>query len=157
MAKEKVDVMIRGGEATPAPPIGPSLSPLGVNVGLVVKDINEKTSAFKGMDVPVKIIVDTDTKKFTISVGTPPITALIKKELKTDRLATVAEDKTRKSPGSIHLTAVIELARNKDMPGSLKSKVKTILGTCVSGGVMIDGRDPKEIIKEISEGTITIE
>ena len=59
MAKEKVDVLVKGGQATPAPPIGPSLSPLGVNVIDVVKEINEKTKLFAGMEVPVKIIIDT--------------------------------------------------------------------------------------------------
>lgn len=157
MAKEKVDVMIRGGEATPAPPIGPSLSPLGVNVGLVVKDINEKTAAFKGMEVPVKIVVDTNTKKWEISVGTPPTTALIKKELKTDTLATVLEDKTRKSPGSIKFSSLVEIAKNKDMPGDLKARVKTLLGTCVSSGVLVDGKDPKEVTKAVESGELKVE
>lgn len=157
MAKEKVDVMVRGGEATPAPPIGPSLSPLGVNVGLVVKEINEKTAAFKGMEVPVRILVDSATKKFEISVGTPPVTALLKKELKTEKLATVAEDKTRKLAGSLPLSTVVHIAKNKDMPGSLESKVKTILGTCVSAGIQIDGKDPKEVIAGINSGAVKIE
>lgn len=157
MGKEKVDIMVRGGEATPAPPIGPSLSPLGVNIAMVVKEINEKTAAFSGMEVPVKIVVDTETKKFEISVGTPPVTALLKKELKVDRLATVAEDKTRKMAGSLSLSSVVSIAKNKDMPGDLKAKVKTILGTCVSSGILIDGRNPREIIGEINEGKINIE
>jgi large subunit ribosomal protein L11 len=157
MPTEKVDVLVKGGEATPAPPIGPSLSPLGVNVGLVVKEINEKTASFKGMEVPVKIVVDTTTKKFTISVGTPPVTAMLKKELKVTKLATVAEDKTRKSPGSLPLDTVIRIAKSKDsIRGDLPAKVKQVLGTCVSGGILIDGRDPREVIKEINEGTIKV-
>ena len=114
MAKEKVDVMIKGGQATPAPPIGPALSPLGVNVMEVVKEINEKTKFFAGMEVPVKIIIDTDTKKFTTSVGTPPVTSMIKKEMKKEKLATVGEDKVRKMAGSISLEAVITIAKSKD-------------------------------------------
>ncbi len=158
MGKEKVDVMIKGGEATPAPPIGPSLSPLGVNVGLVVKEINEKTASFKGMDVPVKIIVDTDTKKFTIEVGTPPITALLKKELNVTKLATVNEDKSRKMAGNLPLEAVIKVAKSKDsIRGNLTAKVKQVLGTCVSCGITVNDKDPKEVIKEINEGTIKVE
>lgn len=158
MGKEKVDVMIKGGEATPAPPIGPSLSPLGVNVGLVVKEINEKTASFKGMDVPVKIIVDTDTKKFTIEVGTPPITALLKKELKVTKLATVNEDKSRKMAGNLPLESIVRVAKSKDaIRGDLKAKVKQVLGTCVSCGITVNDKDPREVIKEINEGTITIE
>jgi len=62
------------------PPLGPSLGPLGVNVKAVIDAINKETVAFKGMQVPVKITVD-DKKQFTIKVGTPPTSALIKKEL----------------------------------------------------------------------------
>ena len=80
MAKETVDVLIEGGKATAAPPLGPALGPKGVNIGEVVGKINEMTSEFKGMQVPVKVIIDTDTKGFEIKVGTPPASALIKKE-----------------------------------------------------------------------------
>ncbi len=158
MGKEKVDVMIKGGEATPAPPIGPSLSPLGVNVGLVVKEINEKTSSFKGMEVPVKIIVDTQTKKFTIEVGTPPVTAMLKKELNVQRLATVNEDKTRKMAGNLPLSTIVKVAKSKDaIKGNIHAKVKQVLGTCLSCGITVDDKDPREIIKGISEGTIRVE
>jgi large subunit ribosomal protein L11 len=158
MGKEKVDVLVKGGEATPAPPIGPSLSPLGVNVGLVVKEINEKTSGFKGMEVPVKIIVDSETKKFTIEVGTPPVTALLKKELKVQKLATVNEDKSRKMAGDLPLDVIVKVAKSKDsIKGSTKAKVKQVLGTCVSAGITVNGKNPKEIIKEINNGLVKVE
>lgn len=157
MPQEKVEVMVRGGEATPAPPIGPGLSPLGVNVAAVVKEINEKTSSFKGMEVPVKILVDTQTKKFSITVGKPPVTAMLKRDLKTDKLATVAEDKTRKMAGSVKFASVIEIARGSSAMGDLKAKVKQVLGTCLSGGILVDGRDPRELIREINEGKIPVE
>src|SRR3989338_9611699 len=79
MAKETVEALIEGGKATAAPPLGPALGPLGVNIGHVISEINKKTESFKGMQVPVKVTVDTD-KSFTISVGTPPVSALVKKE-----------------------------------------------------------------------------
>ncbi len=158
MPKEKVEVLVSGGKATPAPPIGPSLSPLGVNVVQVVKEINDKTAMFAGMEVPVKIMIDTDTKKFTVSVGTPPVTSMIKKEMKKEKLATVGEDKVRKSPGSISLDAVIKIAKSKEsIRGSTVSKVKQVLGTCQSSGVLVDEKSPKDVIKEISDGTIKIE
>ncbi len=80
MSKETVESLVEGGKASAAPPLGPALGPLGVNIGEVVKVINEKTAGFKGMQVPIKVIVDTDTKEFEITVGTPPASALIKKE-----------------------------------------------------------------------------
>jgi large subunit ribosomal protein L11 len=152
---ETVEALVKGGQATPAPPLGPSLSPLGVNVGLVVKEINEKTAAFKGMDVPVKIIVDTATKKFTITVGTPPVTALIKKEMNVQKLAVVKEGQ-KTLPGDIKLTKIIEIAKNKDMPGDLKARTKQVLGTCLSGGVTVDGKSPRDVIEEINSGKINI-
>ena len=80
MAKETVDALITGGKATAAPPLGPALGPKGVNIGKVVADINTKTKDFAGMQVPVKVIIDTDTKEFEIKIGTPPASGLIKKE-----------------------------------------------------------------------------
>ena len=76
---EVVEVLVAGGKATAGPPLGPALGPLGINVKAVVDEINKKTATFNGMQVPVKIVVDAK-KNFTITVGIPPVTALIKKE-----------------------------------------------------------------------------
>ena len=80
MASQTVEALVEGGKASAAPPLGPALGPLGVNIGQVISAINQKTDSFKGMQVPIKVIVDTSTKKFEITVGTPPAAALIKKE-----------------------------------------------------------------------------
>src|SRR4030067_3223257 len=85
MGKVTVEAMVDGGKATAGPPIGNQLGPLKVNTMQIVKEINEKTKELSGMKVPVKIIVDTETKKYSIAVGTPPISALIKKELKIEK------------------------------------------------------------------------
>ena len=68
MAKEIVETLIEGGKASAAPPLGPALGPLKVNIGQVVADINKKTADFKGMKVPVKVIVDTETKTYEIEI-----------------------------------------------------------------------------------------
>lgn len=81
MPKEKVEVMVEGGKATAAPPLGPALGPLGVPIPKVIDEINRKTKDLGGMKVPVTVIVDTVTKDFEIKVGSPPVSALIKKEL----------------------------------------------------------------------------
>jgi len=156
MGKEKVDVLVEGGKATAAPPIGPSLSALKLNVGQVVAEINEKTKSFSGMQVPVKIIVDTETKKYTITVGTPPVSAMIKKEMKVQKLATIKEG-NKTLPGDIKFSSVINIAKNKEIPGDMKARVKQILGTCLSGGVTVDGKSPKEIIAGINSGEIKVE
>ena len=82
---EIIEALVDGGNATPGPPLGPVLGPLGINIMDVVKVINEKTKAFEGMKVPVKVIVDTATQEFEITVGTPPTSALILKELKLEK------------------------------------------------------------------------
>ncbi|MCK4819552.1 hypothetical protein KA005_27540, partial [bacterium] len=81
MAKETIEILVEGGKASAAPPLGPALGPMGVNITDVVNSINDKTSGLKGMQVPVKVIIDTSTKDYEVVVGTPPVSALIKKEL----------------------------------------------------------------------------
>ena len=78
---ETVEALVEGGKATPGPPLGPALGPLGVNIPKIIQEINEKTKHFEGMKVPVKITVDPKTKSFEVSIGTPPASALILKEV----------------------------------------------------------------------------
>ena len=88
--KSTVKALVDGGKATPGPPLGPALGPLGVNVGQIVAKINEKTTAFEGMKVPVRIIVDKKTKQFDVEVGIPPVSALIRKQLGLEKGAKTA-------------------------------------------------------------------
>ena len=81
MGTETVETLVDRGKASAAPPLGSSLGPLKVNIGQVISSINEKTKIFNGMKVPVKVIVNTETKDFKIEVGTPPASQLIKKEI----------------------------------------------------------------------------
>jgi len=157
MAKETVEALVRGGQASAAPPLGPALGPLGVNIGEVIEVINEKTKPFVGMEVPVKVVVDSETKKFTVIVGTPPVTSMLKKEMNVKNLAKITEE-GKELPGDISLEKVISIAKAKeDSLGDIKSKVKQILGTCLSGGITVDGKNPKDVQKEIDEGKIKIE
>ena len=80
-----INAIVDGGKATAGPPLGPALGPLGVNAGQVIAKINEATKDFAGMKVPVKVIVDTETKEFRVEVGTPPTAELIKKEAKIEK------------------------------------------------------------------------
>lgn len=147
---EEVEILVEGGKATAGPPIGPVLGPLGLNVVEVVNKINELTKDFKGMKVPVKIIVDPATKKYELKVGTPPASALILKR------AGVEKGAGDENPvGEISMKDVVDIAKMKknDLLGKdLKAKAKEIVGTCVSMGIKIDGMHPKEIIKKIENG-----
>ena len=91
---DKIEALVKGGQASAAPPLGPALGPTGVNIGEVINAINEKTKGFNGMEVPVKILIDSKTKKFEIEIGTPPVTSLLKKELKKDKLAKKTDRKS---------------------------------------------------------------
>jgi len=152
MATQIVESLVPGGKATAAPPLGPALGPLGVNIGQVVADINKKTSAFNGMQVPVKVIVDTDTKEFEISIGTPPASALILKEAGIEKGS--ANPKTDKV-ADILIEHIIKIAKMKEdslLGTSLKEKVKEIIGTCNSMGILVEGKPAVEAIKEVNEG-----
>ena len=150
--KKQVEALLGGGEATAGPPLGPALGPLGVNVLQIVNRINELTKAYAGMKVPVKVIVDVDTKDFEVKIGTPTTSALIVKELGIEKGS--GNPKTEKA-GNLTVEQVAKIAMMK-LPGSYAlsntTAAKEILGTCVSMGITVDGRDPREVQKEISEG-----
>jgi len=150
--KATVKALVDGGKATPGPPIGPALGPLGVNVGQIVAKINEKTTAFAGMKVPVKIIIDKKTKQFDIEVGSPPVSALIRKELGLEKGAKTAG---KEVVGNLTFAQAVEFAKLKlgaMMAKGLKAAVKEVLGTCVSMGVTVDGKDAREVQREMDEG-----
>ena len=144
--------MIEAGKATPAAPLGPALGPLGVNIVKVVEEINEKTKAFMGMKVPVKVIVDSGKKTFEIEVGSPPTSSLIKKELKAEKGS--PNPKAAKA-GNLSFDQLLNVAKMKiDSLNSykLKNACNEVAGTCHSMGVTIEGKTGSEIIKEIKEG-----
>ena len=82
MGSISIRVLVEGGKAIPGPPLGPALAIHKVNIGQVISAINDKTKDFAGITVPVEVLIDPATKGFEIKVGTPPVSALIKKELK---------------------------------------------------------------------------
>ncbi len=152
MAKETIEVLIEGGKATAAPPLGPALGPMGVNIGQVVAEINKKTASFKGMQVPVKVIIDTETKAFDIAVGTPPASALIKKEAGIKKGSGVPQSDY---VADLKIEQIIKIAQMKEsnlLGKNAHSRVKEIIGTCDSMGVMVEGVDAREAIKQVNEG-----
>jgi len=157
MGKESVDVLIEGGKATAAPPLGPALGPLGVNIGKVVADINKKTESFKGMQVPVKVTVDSSTKEYEITVGTPPASALIKKEAGIEKGA--ANPKTEKV-ADLSVEQIIKIAKMKEdalLGKNLKQKVKEVIGTCQAMGVLVEGMIAHDAINAVNEGKFDAE
>ena len=150
--KKIVELLVNGGQATAGPPLGPALGPLGLNVLAVVNKINELTKDYAGMKVPVKVIVDPETKQFEVNVGTPTTSALIVSELKIEKGS--GNPKAQKV-GNLSMEQLIRIAkikRSELLSKTLKNAAKEVLGTCVSMGVTVDGKDPKDVIREINEG-----
>ncbi|MFG1519198.1 MAG: 50S ribosomal protein L11 [Thermoplasmataceae archaeon] len=154
---QTVNTMVEGGKATTGPPLGPALGPLGLNLAQVIKDINEKTKAFQGMQVPVSVIVtDPAQKKYEIKVGIPPTSALIKKELGIEK---GSGKKKEQIAGNATIEQIKNVARSKlsDMMSyDLKGAVMEVLGTCASLGITVEGKDPKEIQTLIKQGSMQI-
>jgi len=152
MAKETVEILIEGGKATPGPPLGPAIGPLGINMMQVVEQINSKTNDFEGIKVPVKIIVDVGTKEFEVKVGTPPTTALILDELNIEK---GSQDPGMDKVADLSMGQALKIVRMKFdslLSNDYKMAAKEVIGTCVSMGLTVDGKDPKIVQKEISEG-----
>jgi large subunit ribosomal protein L11 len=150
--KKVVEALVEGGQATAGPPLGPALGPLGVNVLAIVNNINEVTKDYAGMKVPVKVSVDTETKEFEVTVGTPTASALIVSELKVGKGS--GSPKAQKI-GDLSMEQLVKIAKMKRvqlLAPDIKRAVKEVLGTCVSMGVTVEGKDPKEVQAEIDEG-----
>jgi large subunit ribosomal protein L11 len=147
-----VQALVDGGKATAGPPLGPALGPTGVNTYSVIQAINEKTKAYMGLKVPVTIKINIDDKSFEIEVGTPPVSALILKELEIEKGSGTAGTE---AIGNLNLSQIIEIAklkREKLLANSLKAAVKEILGTAITLGATVEDKHPREIQKEIDEG-----
>ena len=149
---ETIKALVEGGKASAGPPLGPALGPLGVNIMQIINTINEKTKQFDGMKVPVKVIINPQTKDFEIKVGTPPASSLILNELGLEKGSGSAA--THKI-GDLTIDQAIKVAKMKEgnlLGKELKQKTKEIIGTCVSIGVTVEGKKPQETQKLIDEG-----
>ena len=145
---DEVSVLVEGGKASAGPPLGPALGPLGVNVGQVVAKINEETQQFAGMRVPVIVRVDAATRAFTLQVGRPPVAALLLKEAKKEKGSGKPKGEVI---GDVSLDAVkrIAEAKGEDLHGrSIEEKMNQVIGTCVSLGLTVGGKDPRVVLKE---------
>lgn len=146
MAKElvaKVKLQCPGGQATPAPPVGPALGQHGVNIGAFVKQFNDATRDRPGMTLPVEIFIYKD-KSFTFLIKSPPAAVLLKKAAKLD---TAAKTPGREQVGTVTMEQVKEIAKMKTVDlnsGSLRAACKVVAGTARSMGIAVTGDLPKD-------------
>jgi len=149
--KETIESLVEGGHANGGPPLGPALGPMGLNINDVVTKINEKTATMEGMKIPVKVIVDTETKSFEIEVGSPPTAALLKKEIGIEK---GTGDGT--PVGNLNIDQILKIAdvkANSLLSNNRKNALKEIAGTCKAAGITIEELDAKEFIKKVNDGS----
>jgi len=152
VGKRAIKVLVVGGRANPGPPLGPALGGLGLDLGRVVREINEKTRGYEGMKVPVEIEVDPSTREYEIRVGLPPTSMLLLREVGAEK---GSGETGRSYVGDVKMESVVKIAKMK-LPymnaSSLKAAVKQVLGTAKSMGITVEGKDPREVIREVDEG-----
>ncbi len=148
----QIKLLIEGGNMTPNPVLSQKIGPLGLNLGEIISKVNEATKDFKGLKVPVELEVDPSTKQFEVHVSSPPVSELLKKKLGITKGSGV-QLKVQAANASIE--QIISVAKTK-LPtllcNDLKSAVKTILGTCVSLGVLVENKQASEVEGLIDEG-----
>ena len=137
MAKEiavKIKLQASGGQATPAPPIGPALGQHGVNIGQFVSQFNERTKDLNGTTVPVVISVFAD-KSFSFEVKSPPAAVLLKQAAEVAKGSGVPN---KEKVGTVTVAQVRKIAETKfdDLNAyDLDQGEKIIRGTARSMGI----------------------
>jgi len=150
--KQTISSLVTGGEASAGPPLGPALGPMGVNILQIISAINEQTKEFQGMKIPVTVVVDADTKKWEIEVGIPSASALLLKDAGIQKGSGTSGTEW---VGEVSVDMIAKIAKVKletSYASSLKSVAKQIVGTCLSLGIKVEGKTPKEFTAEINEG-----
>ena len=134
----KIKLQAPGGQATPAPPIGPALGQNGVNIGQFVSQFNERTKELNGTIVPVVITVYVD-KSFTFEVKSPPAAVLLKQAAEIVKGSSVPN---RENVGKITAEQLRKITETKfkDLNAyDLEQAEKIIKGTARSMGIAIEG------------------
>jgi len=148
----QIKLLVEGGSMKPGPALSQKLGPVGINVNEVISKVNEATNDFNGLKVPVELEVDINTKEIDVKVFSPPVSELLKKELGIEK-GSGEQAKTKVANASIE--QIISVAKTK-LPNllckDLKAAVKTVVGTCVSLGIMVESKPAVEIGEAIDSG-----
>ena len=134
----KIKIQCPGGQATPAPPVGPALGQHGVNIGEFVKRFNDATKKEAGLTVPCIVTVYKD-RTFDIMYKTPPASVLLKKHANVVKgSGTPNKDKV----GTVTRAHLEEIAKvkMKDLNApTMEAAIRTIEGTARNMGIKVEG------------------
>jgi large subunit ribosomal protein L11 len=147
-----IKLIVEGGSMAPGPAISQKLGPAGINIGQVISKVNDATKDFKGLKVPVELDVNTSSKTFNIKVFSPPVSELLKKELGITKGSGLQK---KEYPGNASIEQIISVAKIKFpnmLSKDLKAAVKSVVGTCVSLGLLIENKPAVEAEEEINKG-----
>ena len=131
-----IKLQIKGGQANPAPPVGPALGQRGVNIMEFCKAFNDKTKSMAGKPVPVEITVYKD-KKFDFKIKSPPASYFIKEAVK---LKGGSKEPGRNIVASISKKQLEDIANQKmsDLNAhDLEEAIKIIAGSAKSMGIEV--------------------
>lgn len=148
----QIKLLAEGGAMKPGPALSQKLGPAGIPVNQVIQKVNEATSDFQGLKVPVELDINLKTKKFEVKIFSPPVSELLKKELGIQK-GSGAQLKIQVANASIEQVILVAKTKMQNLLcKDLKSAVKIVVGTCASLGILIENKSAKEIEKDIDEG-----
>jgi large subunit ribosomal protein L11 len=147
-----IKLLVEGGSMSPGPALSQQLGPMGINIGQVISKVNESTKDFNGLKVPVALDVDSATKEFTIQVFSPPVSELLKKELKLEK---GSGEQAKMQVANASIEQLISIAKTKQpdlLAKDLKAAVLSVAGTCTSLGVLVENNMAPEACQKIRSG-----
>lgn len=147
-----IKLLAEGGAMKPGPALSQKLGPAGIPINQVIQKVNDATSDFEGLKVPVELDIDLKTKKFEVKIFSPPVSGLLKKEL---GLAKGSGEQIKTKVANASIEQIILIAKTKMqnlLCKDLKTAVKVVVGTCVSLGILVENRPAKEVEREIEAG-----
>lgn len=148
----QIKLLVEGGEMKPGPTLSQKLGPIGIPINQVIQKVNDATKNFKGIKVPVEIEINPSTKKFEVIVFSPPTSELLKKELGIEK-GSGEQKKIKVANASIEQIILIAKTKYPNMLSkNLKAAVKMVLGSCVSLGILVENKNPKDVEREVDEG-----
>ncbi len=146
-----ITIKTRGGKLAENPQLD-QLEKIGLNIEELIEKINKKTEIYKDFDITVRIVVDEDTKEYDIEIKPPSTTSILLSKVGARE---PSGDPAHKKIGDLSMEDIIEVALMKKPvlnTKSLRSAVKVIIGSARSIGITIEGKDGKQVTREVDEG-----